>query len=457
MITNEEALMLQTLKEKMGIKLYNPEVRAFQKFLTLYADASGHSLYTSSTKDAMKSDFIVSVGGALRNDSPGLKYSFNNVQKMNKGAGLYFHPVGDTLIDSFGKTVECFAHKVGLEEATLYLVLELFADKDKLSSDVKDYIAELGGAEGLIDLVGGDSKKFMKGFPKMMKKKERFTLMVGEDYYYHDRADNLAKLTALIEMTAGFNVVMNPPKSNALGVAIICDLDDKAEGYTVGYNENGDFRLSALGDAKGDINSLDMPAFNQQEGTVTNLSKRVVPTNVALPYGGYELNDLMKELVSAPEETIDWTKLLPTDRGYKAVEFDSLENYYDNAGNEHIGYLLNLLQEERDLPKVEKFYDDTLLDGDIVYRCNPARQFNDFTAKAHQIFEPFGLYVSSEKAKSLAKKVKVVFEEGSIVVDVIEDKKMKGDIVALSDFKSAENVYGLFNGSRYASVSIKEV
>lgn len=453
MITNEEAMMLQTLKEKMGIKLYNPEVRAFQKFLTLYADASGHSLYTSSMEDSMKSDFIVSVGGALRNDSPGLKYAFNNVQKMNKGAGLYFHPVGDTLIPSFGKSVSTFTHKVGLEEATLYLVLALFSDQDKLDSSVKDYITELGGKEGLIDLVGGDSKKFIKGFDKMMKKKERFTLMVGEDYYYHDRADNLAKLIALIEQTAGFNVVMNPPKSNALGVAIICDLDDNAEGYTVGYNEIGDFRLSALGDG-----DLDIPAFNQQEGTVTNLSKRVVPTNVALDYGGYELNDLMKELIDdTPEETIDWTKGLPTDRGYRAVEFDSLDNYYDNAGNEHRGYLLNVLFEERDTPKVEKFYDDTLLDGDIVYRCNPPRQFNDFSAKAHQIFEPFGLYVSSSKAESLGKKVEVVFDNGTIVVDVIEDKKMEGDIMALSDFKSAENVYGLFDGSRYASVTIKEV
>ncbi len=47
-----------------------------------------------------KSDFVISVGAALRNDSPALKYAFNNVQKLNKGAGLYFHPVGDTL-DTF--------------------------------------------------------------------------------------------------------------------------------------------------------------------------------------------------------------------------------------------------------------------------------------------------------------------------------------------------------------------
>jgi len=141
MITNEEAAMLQTLKEKMGVKLYNPEVRAFQKFLNHYEAASGNSLWSTDTDSMMKnSDFVISIGAALRNDSPAMKYAFNNVQKMNKGAGLYFHPVGDTLIPTFGKNVEIFNHKVGLEEAALYLVLDLFADKNALSSDIKDYI-----------------------------------------------------------------------------------------------------------------------------------------------------------------------------------------------------------------------------------------------------------------------------------------------------------------------------
>jgi len=37
------------------------------------------------------------------------------------------------------------------------------------------------------------------------------------------------------------------------------------------------------------------------------------------------------------------------------------------------------------------------------------------------------------------------------------DAKMEGDIVALSDFKSAENVYELFGASRYQKVTIRKV
>ena len=498
MITNEEALMLQTLKENMGIKLYNPEVRAFQKFLAHYAEASGNALYSTDTDAIMKkSDFVISVGAALRHDSPAMKYAFNNVQKLNKGAGIYFHPIADTLVAGFGKNIESFVHKPGYEEAALYLVLDLFADKEKLPAEVKSYLdsfktsktktiteeisktvkemvknEETGEEEevsktvkesvekeitvstnGLITLLGGDAETFDAAFEKMMNKKEAFSLMVGEDLYYHPKAENLAKLVALIEATCNMDVVMTPPKSNALGVALICDLDDEATGYTIGYNENGDFKLSALGNG-----DLDMPAMNQQEGTLTAISKRVLPTNAAVAYGGYELNDLMKALVAGvPAETIDWTAMLPVDKGFKSVGFDTLPNTFTNAGVDNRGYPLDVASKEVSLPTVEKFEETIVLEGEIAYRCNPARQFNDFTDKSHEIFEAFALYASPAKAETLGKRVEVVFENGSITLDVVVDEKMAGDIVKVPDFRAKEDVYGLFGASRYQTVTLRKV
>jgi len=495
-ITNEEALMLQTLKEKMGLKLINPDARAFQKFLSAYADVSGQSLYSFDFKEVMATDFVMSVGASLRNDNPNARYAFNNVQKLNKGAGIYFHPVGDNLVPTFGKSVEIFTHKAGLEEAALYLILDLFADKAELPEDVKTYIdsfkssatkivkekvmkevtetvvdEETGESKevtkkvpemvekeitveknGLVELLGKDADAFAEAFEKMMKKKETFSLIIGEDLYFHEKADNIAKLVALIEKTSSVRVAMIPPKTNSLGVALICDLDDDASGYTVAYNENGDFRLSALGDG-----DLDMPAMNQQEGTLTNMHKRVTPTNAALEYKGYELNDLMKVLVGAPEETIDWTVLLPTDKGFQAVEFDSLPNGYLNDGTENRGYALTTKKKRAKVLKVDKIDESAVLEGEIVYRCNPQRQFNDFSDKAHEIFETFGLYASPAKAEALGEKVEISFESKNITVPVIADERMEGDIVALSDFKSAEDVYGLFDGSRYKTVTMRKV
>jgi NADH-quinone oxidoreductase subunit G len=495
-ITNEEALMLQTLKEKMGVKLVNPEARAFQKFLSTYAKAAGQSLYTYDFKDVMKTDFVISIGAALRKDNPNARYAFNNVQKMNKGAGLYFHPVGDTLVPTFGKSVELFTHKVGLEEAALYLILDLFADKEKLPDEVKTYIDSFKSSatktvkekvmkevtetvvdketgeekevtkkvpetvekevtvekNGLVELLGKESDAFADAFAKMMKKKEQFSMIIGEDLYFHENADNIARLVALIEKTSPIRVAMIPPKTNSLGVALICDLDDEAAGYTIGYNENGDFRLSALGDG-----DLDMPAMNQQEGTLTNMHKRVTPTNAALEYKGYELNDLMQVLTDAPELTVEWTPMLPEKSGFQSVEFDALPNGYLNDGTENRGYSLLLHTFEPEEAGVEKFNEDNVLEGEIVYRSNPQRQFNDFSDKAHEIFEGFGLYASPEKAESLGEKVEIDFGERSITVNVMADDRMEGEITALSDFKSAEDIYGLFGNARYQKVTMRKV
>ena len=445
-ITNEEAMMLQTLKEKTGVKLINREARAFQRFLSAYTTASGNALYSLDFKEVMATDFVISVGSSLRNDNPNARYAFNNVQKLNKGAGLYFHPVGDTLVPTFGKSVEIFNHKAGLEEATLLLIIKLFADADKLPASVKEQLDA-----DLVAILGGDSAKFDKTFEKMMKKKESFSLMVGEDLYFHEKAENIAKLIAVLEACSDVKVAMIPPKTNSLGVALICDLDDEAEGYTIGYNESGDFRISALGDG-----DLDMPAMNQQEGTLTNMHKRVTPTNAALEYKGYELNEIMNALDCGMRETISWTEVLPTNKGFKAVAFDSLENYYSNDGVEHRGYLLENSSSEAEEISVEKFDDSKGLEGDIAYRCNPQRQFNDFSDKAHQIFEGFGLYVSPAKAEALGSKAVVEFNNKTITFDVIVDERMEGDIVAVPDFKSSENIYELFGESRYQTIVIRE-
>jgi len=494
-ITNEEALMLQTLKDKFGKKLVNSDTYAFKQFLQEYSKSAGQIIYGSDFKEIMKTDFVISVGASLRNDNPNARYAFNNIQKMNKGGGLYFHPVSDSLISDMGKSVVTFAHKVGLEEAVLYLILDLFADKSKLSEDTIDYLNSFHSTKTvivkekvmksvtesvvdkvtgetkevtkkvpemvekevevdvneLVTLVGGDDK-FADTFAKIMKKKETFSLIVGEDFYYHPKAKNLANLVALIETSCNMRVAMIPPKTNSLGVALICELDEVEEGYVVGYNEVGDFEISALGNG-----DLDIPAMNQQEGTLTNMNKRVTPTNAALEYKGYELNDLMNALDCGKELTINWTPLLASKRGFLSYNFDDLPNGYTNSGKENRGYALENLMKRADEFKVDKFDRTIVLEGEIAYRCNPQRQFNDFTDKSHQLFESFSLYASSEKAKALGDKVEVNFGNESMILDVVADGNMGGDIVSIPDFKSDKDVYSLFGRDRYKIVTIKKV
>jgi NADH-quinone oxidoreductase subunit G len=505
-ITNEEAYLLQKMKEKFGYKLVNPEAKAFQTFLNNYSQISGKKLYGSDLEAAHHANFTISVGTALKSDNPNARYALNNSMTVNKGAGLYFHPVKDPIIEGLAKSIMTVEHAPLQEEAALYLILDLFADKSKLPSDIVAYLAsfhsektitveeivkekvveivkemkvneETGEEEEievekskmvstkvskelvvddnkLLEILGADDK-FMETLEKNLKKKDTFALMVGPDLYTHPNAKNLARLLALIEKYSDFELTMIPSLTNTLGVALICELDDEKGAYTVAYNTEGDFVLSGLGDG-----DLDMPAINQQEGTLTSINKRVNPTNAAIGYGGYELNDIANALGFEAEHVIDYTIKLPTASGFKAEEFDKLPNHYENDGTEVRGYVLeNVAVTPSGDESVEKFSEDKL-EGCIIYLANPVRQFTDFTYKTTNLDEVSGIYMSEEYLSKTdyneGDTVTIKTAKGQLTAKVVSDNKIAGDIVVLPTFDKKLNSEALFDGYRFSTASIQK-
>ncbi len=507
-ITNEEAYILQSLKEKRGYKLVNPEAKAFQDFLSAYSQISGTALYGADLQKAHASNFIVSVGSALKSDNPNARYAFNNSMTMNKGAGLYFHPVADPVIEQMGKSVMSITHAPLQEEAALYLMLDLFAAKEKLPSAIAAYLAsfhstktitveetikekvietvkemklneETGVEEEievekskmvpkqvskevevdenrLLELLNAPSD-FKEKMEKFLAKKDAFVLMVGPDLYTHPASANLARLCALIEKYTAFELVMIPTLTNTLGVSLICELDESAGAYSIGYNTEADFVLSALG--KGD---LDMPAINQQEGTLASINKRINPTNAAVGYGGYELNDLANALGLNAELTVAYTKQLPVAKGFKTEAFDNLPNHYENDGTEKRGYLLDAVAVAVSGDESVEAFDETIaIKEKALYLANPIRQFSDFTAKAHQSKEKAGFYAGAgyltAQGLSEGDRVKVTTAKGTLEVEVIHDHFIDGEIGYLTTFDSNLKSEALFDGYRFTTASIERV
>ncbi len=506
-ITNEEAYILQSLKEKFGYKLVNAEAKAFQTFLKNYSEVSGTSLYGSDLTQTHAADFIISLGTALKSDNPNARYAFNNAISMNKGAGLYFHPLKDPIIDGIGKNVMSIAHAPLTEEAVLYLLLDLFADKSKLPTSVVEYIAsfhslktvtveeaikekvveivkvkkvneETGEEEeveeektsmvpkkiskevqvdenALLEIVDAP-QNFSESLEKFLAKKESFSLIVGPDLYTHPNAKNLARLVALLEKYSAFKLVMIPSLTNTLGVSLICDLDDARGTYTVGYNTKGDFTLSALGEG-----DLDMPALNQQEGTLTSIDKRVNPTNAAVGYKGYELNDIANALGLSAKLTVDYTVKLPACKGFKAELFDNLPNRYENDGTEVRGYVLDILSTETSATESVEAITDAKLDGTIIYLANPVRQFSEFTNVSANLKEEIGIYMSESYLKTsdfnAGDTVKVKTQNGELSTKIISDNKIEGEIATLPTFDSNLNSQALFSGYRFSTATIQGV
>ena len=503
-ITNEEALILQKIADKTGAKLVNKDAYNYKKFLEAYSSTSGKSLYSASLKDVHESNFVISVGSYLKSDLPIARYAFNNSVVMNKGAGLYFHPIADPVMEKIGKkgkTTEFIYHKPLCEGSILYLILDKFGKE--LPANIQSYLDSLKEKrvktvsetikENIVEIVKdeetGEEKEVKKVVPKkiskevefeftklldnigqdetlldkiddMLAKKETFSLMVGEDLYTHPNSQNLAKLCGLIDKYTDFNIVIIPSQTNTLGVSLICDVVADASGYSIGYNEKADFQLSALGDG-----NLDIPALNQQEGTFTNIDKKVIPTNVAISYEGYVLNDIANEILKTDVEyTIDYTQELPESKGFKKVLFDKLQNYFGNNRVEYRGYDLESFDVDstKELAQINIDSLDVNEDEFIIYRANPINQFNEFTAISHEFSSNLesGFFASKELFEKLelekGSRVNVLSNGTNLELNAYCDNQISGIIAYISTFQKDLDTKSLFDTCRYSKAVIKK-
>ena len=492
-ITNEEARILELLREKYRLSLLNDEALRYQKFLREFSKFSGTKFYNASSQTIKNSDFIVICGTFLRSDAPNLGYAVNSACKLNKASGIYFHPFCDEGVKNYSKNLLLCTHDAAASEEILLWILQKFgsqmpqwlqerldrefeissalggalptdapsgadtlpgaavspgggglnfknlnanvaagarrsetegaissdsgetagvmsadagesvfcggevtarnegveeikagsnaaadamsADKTEAGADASsalrnvrtpsdaggssshftpsgacenkanaaneadtlvgegaNYGAQTASAEGKISkfaaALGLDEQKA----DELLAKKQRFALIVGEDFIHVPNSAALARLAGLVQRFTPFKLLIVPPRTNSLGVALICELSERSCGAVLGYNEAGDLSFGAL------EADLDAPSLVQQEGSFTNYDKRVVPTNAALDYGGYELNDLACALGVCAEHAISYTSSLGGD--FKPVKFDDLENFYDNGGANHRGYEL---------------------------------------------------------------------------------------------------------------------
>ena len=376
MITNEEAHILGLLKEKLGIKLFNEDARVFGEFMRAYSSVSG-KLHHSGSLDAIKhSDAVIVIGSRIATDNPGVRYALTTASKHNGAKIVYAHPMEDTLMQNV--TTQMMKYEVGTEEGVIALLAhEILKDAD-IDESERAFFNDLDFGYICAETnIGEEELSFMsKSFARAKKR----TLVIGNDLMAHERAANIAKLAALIEKHSDFSLVVVPREVNTLGVSLINSLDhDENIPDVVGYNAKGEFVISSLEGA-----DLAVPALNQQEGTVVSIDNRVLPTNVALQFEGYTLNDIARAFGIEKDETIEYTKELSKVSGFKGIAFDDLENFLSPMGEDNRGYLLDEVVCEAN-GELEELDDLPEFNGTIIYHCDPVLQFNNYTLKTEQL------------------------------------------------------------------------
>ena len=449
-VTNEEALLLQTLKEKTGIKLVNEDALNYQNFLLNYSSVTGNSLYSGTNSTIAASDAIIMIGTRISRDNPGVKYSVNIATKKQRAQFIYMHPIDDIALQN--KYTQFVKYEASSEEGILAL-LALYLIKD-IPVEFKAYFDDLdiGYLSGETSIGEEELESIVK---KLIRRKNK-TLVIGEDLYGHQNASNIAKLVGLIDVYTDFDVVLIPSSTNTLGVSLICDLDNEIGSKVVGYNEFGDFIISE--DGTGD---LQVPALNQQEGTFTSIDKRVLNTNVALSFNGYCLNDIVNEFLDHKvENTIDYTSTLPLEKGFKSICFDEMKNGYNKYGTDLRGYCLESKSVSSKII-LDEISDINTYNGTVIYRCEPLHQFNTNTAKSLLLQTNDSIRGSMSFANAAKIKdgdtIDITYNGKTTRKTFKNDTTIKGTIALYPTFNDGINSDLISDGYRFKQVQIKKV
>jgi len=449
MITNEEVLILQRLKEKLGIKLYNEDARKFGSFMDAYASISGKKHYSATLEAVKQADGIIVIGSMIATDNPAVRYAITTAAKHNGAKIIYAHPIEDVLMQN--TITQFLKYEVGTEEGVMALLAKYLLENVELSYEEKAFFDDLD--DGYLSAETNIGEEEFTLMMKSLTRTKNRVLVVGNDLIAHKEAQNIAKLAAVIEKYTDISVLVVPRDVNTLGVSLTCKLDndDNTLENVVGYNDKGSFVISSLRKA-----DLAAPALNQQEGTFVSIDNRVVPTNSALAFGGYELLDLAKVFGIGKKDTIDFTKELPVENGFKAVEFDLLENFLAPLGEDIRGYLLDEVEVDMN-GQLDELDSLPEFNGTIIYNVNPVLQFNAYTNITKQLERDTTLRGSAQFAAAArvsdGDKVEISFADKTFIRTFKQDKSLKGTIALNPTFDLDESI----NSYRFQKSKIMRV
>lgn len=450
LITNEEAYILQKLKESAGIKLYNEEARAYQDFMKAYGSISGKKSTGGSIDAVAKSDGVIVFGGRIATDNPALRYAMTTAARHNGAKVVYMHPLEDTLLQNV--VTQYVKYEVGTEEGVAAMLAKTLLKEADVSEETRGYFDDLD--EGYLCAESNVGDEEFERIAKTFARTKRKTLIIGSDLLSHGRAQNIARLCAMIETYTDFSVVVAAPSVNTVGVSLICDLDaDSANAKAVGYNAHGVYTMGSFGNVQ-----LRLPALNSQEGTFVSINHQVLPTNVAVAFEGYTLNDVASRLGVSSANTIDYTAQLPVSSGFNGSEFDALGNFYGPLGEDRRGYILENVDVEAN-GELEEVEDLPEFNGTVVYRCNPVNQFNAYTAQSRQLEKDTALRGSAQFAAAAkianGDKIRVEFGSRSEERMFVLDGEMKGTVALVPSYDGA---HGAMNDRyRFEKVKISRV
>lgn len=207
------------------VSLNNSELELFQTFMNAYSSISKLNHYSGSLERVKNSDGIIVLGTRVASEIPELFEALQIADEKNSAKILYAHPLEDIAMQAL--SAQFMKYEPGAEEGVLALFANYLLRKTDLPSEIKAFLndLDLGYLEAESNIGEEEFEEMLRLFENTKSK----IFVLGSDIMAHKRAQNIAKICALIEKNSDFSFLILPDVKENQEKLLMSDISDKLE------------------------------------------------------------------------------------------------------------------------------------------------------------------------------------------------------------------------------------
>ncbi|QSZ40944.1 hypothetical protein GJV85_02050 [Sulfurimonas aquatica] len=203
----------------------NLDLELFQRFMNAYSSISARKDYRGSLDKVKESDAIIVLGTRISSESPELYDSLKIASEKNYAKILYAHPIEDVSMQ--GIATQFMKYEAGSEEGVIALFANYILENSVLPEDKRAFLNDLD--LGNLEAESNIGEEEFEGMIQLFENSKSKIIIIGNDVMAHDRAENIAKLCALIENNSEFSLLVIPDERNEISLSSLSEVDGELE------------------------------------------------------------------------------------------------------------------------------------------------------------------------------------------------------------------------------------
>lgn len=184
----------------------NDTAELFQRFMNAYSSLSAKKNYNASLEDIKSADAVVLLGTRVASQNQEFYEALKYASEKSGAKIVYTHPIEDVLMEVIA--TQFMKYEPGSEEGVLALLAYHILKDVDLSNDAREFLNDLDLA--YLEAESNTGEEEFEEIVQSFENSKNKLLIVGSDVIAHDRAQNIARLCALIENNSEFSFLLAP-------------------------------------------------------------------------------------------------------------------------------------------------------------------------------------------------------------------------------------------------------